>query len=242
MGLPSGVRAAIRTGSVFEGLKNSHVDHLNTPRLVADAAGTTVWKWDQAEPFGNNVADENPSGLGAFDLPLRLPGQYFDRETNLHYNYYRDYDPSIGRYGESDPIGLQGGLNTYAYVGGDPLGFIDRDGLQMTGDNRERPSERPGRERPNEPRPTTPSTSTGVSQAEREFCYAICIQRENERLVPKVTLACGVLTAVAGVGGFLAGGPAGAAGGVAGGLGLSAALIGGTVSRNRDYCRRQCFE
>lgn len=75
-----------------------HVDHLNTPRLVADAAGTTVWKWEQQEPFGNNVPDENPSGLGIFDLPLRLPGQYFDKETNLHYNARRDYDSSTGRY------------------------------------------------------------------------------------------------------------------------------------------------
>ena len=108
-----------------------HVDHLNTPRLVSDAAGTTVWKWDQQEPFGNNVADENPSGLGAFDLPLRLPGQYFDKETNLHYNYFRDYDPSIGRYGESDPIGLEGGLNTYSYVSARPLMFIDPEGLQI---------------------------------------------------------------------------------------------------------------
>jgi RHS repeat-associated protein len=104
-------------------------DHLNTPRLVADATGTTVWKWDQQEPFGNNVADENPSGLGAFDLPLRLPGQYFDKETNLHYNYFRDYDPSIGRYGESDPIGLKGGLNTYAYVSSSPLMANDPLGL-----------------------------------------------------------------------------------------------------------------
>ena len=56
-------------------------------------------------------ADENPSGLGAFDLPLRLPGQYFDKETNLHYNYYRDYDSAIGRYVQSDPIGLSGGIN-----------------------------------------------------------------------------------------------------------------------------------
>ena len=70
----------------------------------------TVWKWDQQEPFGNNVADENPSGLGAFDLPLRLPGQYFDKETNLHYNYHRHYDPSLGIYKQSDPIGLHGGL------------------------------------------------------------------------------------------------------------------------------------
>jgi len=75
------------------------------------------------------VPDENPSGLGTFDLPLRLPGQYFDKETNLHYNYFRDYDPSIGRYGESDPIGLRGGLNTYAYVGSTPLSAIDPLGL-----------------------------------------------------------------------------------------------------------------
>jgi len=107
-----------------------HVDHLNTPRLVADATGTTVWKWDQQEPFGSNVADGNPSGLGAFDLPLRLPGQYFDKETNLHYNYYRDFDPSLGRYAESDPIGLRGGLNTYAYVSARPLQLVDLFGLR----------------------------------------------------------------------------------------------------------------
>jgi RHS repeat-associated protein len=77
----------------------------------------TVWRWDQQEPFGVNVPDENPGGLGAFELPLRLPGQYFDKETNLHYNYFRGYDPAIGRYSESDPIGLRGGLNTYVYVG-----------------------------------------------------------------------------------------------------------------------------
>jgi RHS repeat-associated protein len=106
-----------------------HVDHLNTPRLVANQSGQTVWRWDQQEPFGVNPADENPSGLGAFDLPLRLPGQYFDKETNLHYNYFRDYDSAIGRYVQSDPIGLYGGLNTYAYVSGAPLIKVDPPGL-----------------------------------------------------------------------------------------------------------------
>lgn len=90
-----------------------------------------VWRWDQAEPFGNNPADENPSGFGAFDLPLRLPGQRYDKETGLHYNYFRDYDPSIGRYGESDPIGLRGGLNTYSYVTGSPLAHVDPSGLAI---------------------------------------------------------------------------------------------------------------
>jgi RHS repeat-associated protein len=105
-----------------------HVDHLNTPRLVANAAQQTVWRWDHWEPFGATGPDENPSGLGVFELPLRFPGQYFDKETNLHYNYFRDYDPSLGRYGESDPIGLEGGLNTYSYVGGNPLIWTDPTG------------------------------------------------------------------------------------------------------------------
>jgi RHS repeat-associated protein len=96
---------------------------------VADSTGTTVWRWDQLEPFGNNVPDENPSGLGVFDLPLRLPGQYFDKETNLHYNYSRYYDQSTGTYEESDPIGLLGGVNTYTYVAGSPLHASDELGL-----------------------------------------------------------------------------------------------------------------
>jgi RHS repeat-associated protein len=107
-----------------------HVDHLNTPRLVANAAGQTVWRWDQQEPFGNNPADENPSGLSAFDLPLRFPGQTYDAETGLHYNYFPDFDPSLGIYKQSDPIDLRGGLNTYAYVNGRPLMLIDPRGLR----------------------------------------------------------------------------------------------------------------
>jgi RHS repeat-associated protein len=91
-----------------------------------------VWRWDQQEPFGNNVPDENPSGLGVFDLPLRFPGQRYDKETNLHYNYFRDYDPSLGRYEESDPVGLRAGLNTYAYAEGDPLQFVDQLGLNSS--------------------------------------------------------------------------------------------------------------
>jgi RHS repeat-associated protein len=93
-----------------------------------------VWRWDQAEPFGNNPADEDPDANSvAFDLPLRLPGQYFDKETNLHYNYFRDYDPGLGIYKQSDLIGLGGGLNTYLYVAADPLYWIDLQGLNSYG-------------------------------------------------------------------------------------------------------------
>lgn len=107
-----------------------HPDHLNTPRLITNQAQQVVWRWDQGEPFGNNLPNENPSELGTFTCNLRLPGQYFDKETNLHYNYFRDYDPAIGRYIQSDPIGLLGGVNTYAYVDGNPISRADPLGLE----------------------------------------------------------------------------------------------------------------
>jgi len=110
-----------------------HPDHLNTPRLIANQAGTTVWRWDQTEPFGSTPPNDDPDGDGVrFDFLLRFPGQYFDRETNLAYNYFRDYDPAIGRYVESDPIGLQGGLNLYAYALNNPLRYTDPLGLDVT--------------------------------------------------------------------------------------------------------------
>ena len=108
-----------------------HTDHLNTPRLVANSSGATVWRWDQQEPFGINVPDQNPSGLGSFEFNLRFPGQYADKETNLFYNYFRIYDAAIGRYAQSDPIGLRAGPNTYAYVGGRPISFRDAYGLAV---------------------------------------------------------------------------------------------------------------
>ena len=109
------------------------VDHLNTPRLIANSTGTAVWRWDQGEPFGNDVPNNNPSGLGAFEFNLRFPGQYFDKQTNLHYNYYRDYDPSLGSYKQSDLIGLRGGINLYAYVLARPLALSDFHGLRGGG-------------------------------------------------------------------------------------------------------------
>ena len=109
---------------------NIHTDHLNTPRMIANQAGTAVWRWDQGEPFGSDVPNGDPNSTGVvFDFPLRFPGQYFDRETNLAYNNFRDYDPGIGRYVESDPIGLLGGENTYAYVDNNPIGSTDPMGL-----------------------------------------------------------------------------------------------------------------
>jgi len=87
-----------------------------------------VWKWD-SDPFGTDVPNQNPSGLGTFVYNLRFPGQYYDQETGLNYNYYRDYDSATGRYISSDPIGLAGGINTYGYANQNPVSNIDPFGL-----------------------------------------------------------------------------------------------------------------
>jgi len=118
------------------GLYYIHTDHLGTPRAVTDSSGTVVWRWD-GEPFGATAANDDPDGDGvAFTFNLRFPGQYHDAETGLNYNYFRDYDPRTGRYVESDPIGLDGGLNTYLYSTAKPLIWYDVDGQDPIGGER----------------------------------------------------------------------------------------------------------
>lgn len=102
-------------------------DHLGTPRIVIDGQ-TVIWRWE-SDPFGSTAAQEDPDGdMTAFTYNLRFPGQYYDQETGLHYNYFRTYDPTTGRYLESDPIGLDGGLNTYGYALQNPLLYTDPTG------------------------------------------------------------------------------------------------------------------
>jgi RHS repeat-associated protein len=106
-----------------------HADHLGTPRKVSRPSDNQVlWAW-AGEAFGNSPPHQNPTDQGDFVFNLRFPGQYFDAETGLNYNYFRDYDPATGRYIESDPIGLAGGINTFAYVNGNPINYIDQLGL-----------------------------------------------------------------------------------------------------------------
>ena len=106
-----------------------HTDHLDTPRVVVDRNNQVRWRW-MAEPFGTTAPEDNPSGVGVSTQNLRFPGQYADRETGLNYNYSRDYDSSTGRYAQSDPIGLAGGINTYTYVEGNPVSYSDPLGLK----------------------------------------------------------------------------------------------------------------
>ncbi|RTB40814.1 RHS repeat domain-containing protein, partial [Pseudomonas aeruginosa] len=76
-----------------------HGDHLDTPRLATDASGQIAWQW-QSDAFGHGEA----LSQGSTQVNLRFPGQYYDAESGLHYNYFRDYDPETGRYVESDPV------------------------------------------------------------------------------------------------------------------------------------------
>lgn len=114
-----------------ETLAYLHTDHLNTPRLATNPQGQIVWRWE-GTAFGESFPKEDVDGDGKLTtINLRFPGQYYDQETGLHYNWMRYYDPKSGRYITSDPIGLDGGLNTYAYVGSNPLFWIDPDGLRV---------------------------------------------------------------------------------------------------------------
>ncbi|WP_161795339.1 RHS repeat-associated core domain-containing protein [Xanthomonas sp. GPE 39] len=125
--LPVGVLAA--------GTKLNYIqpDHLGSPRAVIDSVrDVAIWRWDlKGEAFGNTAPDQDPDRDGtAFVLNLRFPGQRYDAASGLNQNYFRDYEPGTGRYVQSDPIGLGGGTNTYAYVINNPLMFIDPLGLQ----------------------------------------------------------------------------------------------------------------
>jgi RHS repeat-associated protein len=138
--------ASIRTNQVGDdvGFFYIHTDQLNAPsKMTRPNDNAVVWRWDH-DPYGNGAANEDPDGNGQIvSMNLRFPGQYVDQETGLNYNHFRDYDPSIGRYVQSDPIGLDGGLNTYLYGYANPIGNFDPEGLD----------------------PLTPSQGQGVANA-----------------------------------------------------------------------------
>jgi RHS repeat-associated protein len=105
-----------------------HTDHLGTPRAITNAAAQMVWQWDNLDPYGDNVPNENPVGLGVYHFDIGFPGQYRDRETGIVYNINRYLNTARGGYNESDLIGLAGGVNTFGYVSGNPLSKVDPTG------------------------------------------------------------------------------------------------------------------
>ena len=125
------VGLVIGSGSA-QSLRYVQPDHLGTPRAVIDPArNVAVWTWDaKSEAFGSSPPNQDPDQDGtAFVFNMRFPGQRYDAASGLVYNYYRDYDPATGRYIQSDPIGLDGGVSTYSYVGANPLSYSDPLGL-----------------------------------------------------------------------------------------------------------------
>jgi RHS repeat-associated protein len=125
------------TGSVASSYQYYlHSDHLNTPRHATDQSQKLLWSWNSdAFGVGTPNADEDGDGI-KLDMPLRFPGQQYDANSGLNYNYFRDYDPGTGRYVQSDPIGLSGGINIYAYAAGNPNNYLDPFGLIVTVNSR----------------------------------------------------------------------------------------------------------
>ena len=93
--------------------------------MVNPTTNAITWSWWL---LGDTFGSTTPAAAG-ITLNLRFPGQYYDSETGLNYNYFRDYEPGTGRYVESDPLGLPGGLNTYSYTGANTLRYMDPVGL-----------------------------------------------------------------------------------------------------------------
>jgi RHS repeat-associated protein len=113
---------AINEGATLSYL---HPDHLDRPVAMTTSGGPAVAWSAKYDPFGNVVAITNPTAL-----PLRFPGQYFQIEDGLSYNWHRNYDPTLGRYSQADPLGFVDGPGVYNYVNGSPAMRVDPEGFQ----------------------------------------------------------------------------------------------------------------
>ena len=181
----------------------AYPDHLASVRVITRSSDQAIqWRWDTAEVFGLTPVNENPSGLGAFKFNQRMPGQVADAETGNFQNWNREYKPGVGRYVQSDPIGLKGGINTYAYVDGHPVSYTDPLGLMGVGGG---PRKNGGRSRfdllPGSPyegynwcgpgsRPGPPTNCVDAACKKHDECYDRCRVRAATRWFPNTFSAC----------------------------------------------------
>ncbi|MFW5444029.1 MAG: RHS repeat-associated core domain-containing protein [Methylococcaceae bacterium] len=111
-----------------------HADQIDTPRAITDENNITIWRWD-SKPFGESQPNEDPDGdRDTFHYNLRFPGQYYDKETQIHYNFNRYYDPTAGRYLRADSTGFTNRANIYVYAINNPLKFSDTSGRELDRD------------------------------------------------------------------------------------------------------------
>ncbi len=133
-----------------------HNDHLGTPLAMTDTGRNIVWK-AAYDPFGEALVDSSSTVTNNF----RLPGQYYDEESGLHYNWHRYYDPRTGRYLSADPIGIEGGVNLFAVSKNNPINLYDKHGLFV-----EAPILTPGNGWP-------PTFLSDIKKQEKEFIFII---------------------------------------------------------------------
>jgi RHS repeat-associated protein len=152
-----------------------HADHLNTPRRLTDGAKAVKWQWPYSG-FGEIAPQSTPAaGQAPVSYSLRYPGQ-IDDGNGLFYNWHRFYDPRVGRYTSSDPIGLEGGWNRFGYVDANPLGFVDPEGLKAFSLKPKAPLNFS----PSPNIPTTPLAPSGGICADtdyakrKQYCLAFC--------------------------------------------------------------------